>query len=116
MVQSGKGNVCILDWAFVIVEIFHGCTKRYTKKVAELPYHLNFDIKVSRDNLKSLTSCSELVPDSCNRMLENQGFVKEAVFIEKEKAGKSNLCRKRVVEVLKRQIEIRPGEITYDFE
>lgn len=87
--------------------VYKSGAEQYAKKVGELLHSDKFIIDAIWNNLKKVTSWSELVPESFSWMLEGHGFLKEEVRIkEGRNSGESALYRKRVVELLKRQIEI----------
>lgn len=84
----------VLDLEYHIRKIFKGNAERYAKKLVELRHCKNFNRETIRENLKSVTSYSKLVPKSSSPIFENERFVKHEVNMEGDNAGESVLYRK----------------------
>lgn len=109
--KSGDTSRCetkyaVIALAILIREIVKVGVERYENKVIELLYCSNIELNTVRDKLESMKSCSELFRESTNLMPEKRVFLKEVRIEKMNKAGKSVLKQKRVIEVVKGKMKI----------
>lgn len=109
--EQSVTNFAVLNCALLIIKFFKDGTERYAKEVVNLLHCKKFSIKAIQDKLKNITSCSEMVREWSGWILKNQGLEKKYVKIkEGMNAGEIFLYCKKVIELLKKHIEKRPGK------
>lgn len=110
-IKGSHTSRAVLDWATLIMEQFRSRTEKHANKIVNPLHCSNFDIETIQKTLKSVKSCSKLVRENSNDLLENKAFLKNKVRTEeRDSVCKSILYRKEVLEAVKRQIQMCPKE------
>lgn len=94
----------VFDSNIVVTELFRSFAERYVTNIIKLVYWDILNIEAVRNNMKSMTLCSELLRETFSQILENL-FLKQKVRLEEVRgAVGSNCYRQKVVDVLRREI------------
>lgn len=95
---------------FFFTELLKSDAERLANKVVELLHCKNPDTEIIRQQMNSVMLCSELVQEDFRGTIEIKGSIKKVRLDEGWHAGESDVYRRAVVHMLKKQTEMCPTE------